>query len=254
MDAKAERINLLSASDVESMRKACRAAAEMCRHVGSFVKPGVTTQDLDDAAVAWTSARGFTNGPLNYHGFPRSICTSVNEVVCHGIPTKKQVLKDGDIINVDVSPVVDGWFGDTSRTFYVGTPSAKTKKLVEITEECLRRAIAVVKPGARLGDIGKAIQGCAEPQGFSVVRDFVGHGIGRVFHGPPQVPHYYQNRGIRLEQGMCFTIEPMINAGVWEIEVLEDGWTAITQDGEWSAQFEHTMVVTDSGCEVLTAL
>lgn len=234
------------------MRAAGRAAAEMCTYLGTLVKAGVTTQDLDDAAVAWTEKRGFKNGPLNYHGFPRSICTSVNEVVCHGIPHKKKVLRDGDIVNIDVTPIVDGWYGDTSRTFYVGKPSAKTKKLVEVTEECLRRGIAVVKPGARIGDIGKAIQGYAEAQGFSVVRDFVGHGIGRTFHCAPQVPHYYQSRGIRLEKGMCFTIEPMINEGTWEIEVLDDGWTAITADKRLSAQFEHTLIVTDEGCELVT--
>jgi methionyl aminopeptidase len=234
------------------MRGAGKAAAEMCTYLGALVKPGVTTQELDDAAVAWTEKRGYKNGPLNYHGFPRSICTSVNEVVCHGIPTKKRVLKDGDIINLDVTPIVDGWYGDTSRTFFVGKPSAKAKKLVEVTEESLRRGIAVVKPGARIGDIGKAIQTYAEAQGFSVVRDFVGHGIGRTFHSAPQVPHYYQSRGIRLEKGMCFTIEPMINEGTWEIEVLDDGWTAITADKKLSAQFEHTLIVTDEGCELVT--
>jgi methionyl aminopeptidase len=254
VDAKnSETINLLSTSEVAAMRRAGKAAAEMCTYLGTLVKPGVTTQDLDDAAVAWTTERGYKNGPLNYHGFPRSICTSVNEVVCHGIPTKKRVLKDGDIINLDVTPIVDGWFGDTSKTFFVGTPSAKAKKLVDVTEECLRRGIAVVKPGARVGDIGKAIQSYAEAQGFSVVRDFVGHGIGRIFHTAPQIPHYFQQRGIRFEKGMCFTIEPMINEGTWEIEVLDDGWTAITQDKKLSAQFEHTLIVTDTGCEIVTA-
>jgi methionyl aminopeptidase len=253
VDARnSDSIHLLSPGEIDAMRGAGKAAAEMCTYLGTLVKPGVTTQDLDDAAVAWTEKRGYKNGPLNYHGFPRSICTSVNEVVCHGIPTKKRVLKDGDIINLDVTPIVDGWYGDTSRTFFVGKPSAKAKKLVEVTEESLRRGIAVVKPGARIGDIGKAIQTYAEAQGFSVVRDFVGHGIGRTFHSAPQVPHYYQSRGIRLEKGMCFTIEPMINEGTWEIEVLDDGWTAITADKKLSAQFEHTLIVTDEGCELVT--
>jgi methionyl aminopeptidase len=254
VDAKNEAINLLSAGEIEAMRVAGRAASEMCTYLGTLVKPGVTTQDLDDAAVAWTDQRGYKNGPLNYHGFPRSICTSVNEVVCHGIPTKKRVLKDGDIINIDVTPIVDGWFGDTSKTFFCGTPSPKAKKLVEVTEECLRRGIAVVKHGARVGDIGKAIQQYAEGQGFSVVKDFVGHGIGRIFHTAPQIPHYFQSRGVRLEKGMCFTIEPMINEGTWEIEVDEkDGWTAYTLDRKLSAQFEHTIIVTDAGCEIVTA-
>jgi methionyl aminopeptidase len=254
MDAKnRDTINLLSASEVEAMRKACRAAAEMCDYLGSLVKPGISTLDLDEAAVAWTKARSYKNGPLNYHGFPRSICTSVNEVVCHGIPSKKVVLKDGDIINIDVTPIVDGFYGDTSKTFFVGKPSAQAKKLVDVTEECLRRGIEVVKPGARIGDIGAAIQEHAEENGFSVVRDFVGHGIGRTFHTAPQVPHYgKRGKGMRLEKGMCFTIEPMINVGTWEVEVLDDGWTAVTRDRRLSAQFEHTLVVTDSGAEVLT--
>ncbi|OGQ26796.1 MAG: type I methionyl aminopeptidase [Deltaproteobacteria bacterium RBG_16_71_12] len=254
MDARRESINLLSPSEVEAMRRAGRAAAEMIAHLASLVKPGISTADLDDAAVAWTSQRGYQNGPLNYHGFPRSICTSVNEVVCHGIPSKKQQLKDGDIINIDVTPIVDGWYGDTSRTFHVGSVRPQAKKLVDVTEECLRRAIAVVKPGARLGDIGAAIQELAEANGYSVVKDFVGHGIGRSFHTAPQVPHYgKRGKGPRLEKGMCFTIEPMINAGTWEIEVLDDGWTAVTRDRKLSAQFEHTVVVTEHACEVLTS-
>ncbi len=253
MDAKnKDTVTLMSASEIEAMRRACKAAAEMVDHVGSFVKAGVSTQDLDDVAVAWTKPRGYQNGPLNYHGFPKSICTSVNEVVCHGIPSKKLVLKDGDIINIDVTPIVDGFFGDTSKTFFVGTPSPVAKKLVAVTEECLRRGIATVKHGSRIGDIGKAIQSYAEGEGFSVVRDFVGHGIGRAFHTAPQVPHYFQSRGARLERGTVFTIEPMINVGTWEVEVLSDGWTAITQDRKLSAQFEHTLLVTDAGADILT--
>jgi len=257
MDMKSrDRITLLSASEIDSMRKAGRAAAEMLWHVASFVKPGVTTQELDDAAVAWTTARGYVNGPLGYPGgegsFPRSICTSVNHVVCHGIPTKAEKLKEGDIINIDVSPIVDGWFGDTSRTFYVGTPAPHAKKLVEATEECLRRGIAAVKAGGRIGDIGKAIETYAHEQGFSVVEDFVGHGVGRVFHTAPQVPHYYKDRGPRIEKGMVFTIEPMINAGRFETKTLADGWTAVTVDKKLSAQFEHTIAVTDAGVEIMT--
>ncbi|MDP2340042.1 MAG: type I methionyl aminopeptidase [Deltaproteobacteria bacterium] len=260
MDAKSrDRITLLSTAEIDCMRKAGRTAAEMLWHVASFLKPGVSTQDLDDAAVAWTTERGHTNGPLGYptgigtHGsFPRSICTSVNHVVCHGIPSPKEKLKDGDIINIDVSPIVDGWFGDTSRTFYVGTPPPHAKKLVEVTEECLRRGIRAVKAGGRIGDIGKAIEGYAHEQGFSVVEDFVGHGVGRVFHTAPQVPHYFRGRGERIDKGMVFTIEPMINAGRFETRTLSDNWTAITVDGKLSAQFEHTIAVTDKGVEVLT--
>jgi methionyl aminopeptidase len=254
MDAEnKERVTLLSSSEIDSMRRACRAAADMLWHVASFLKPGVTTQDLDDAAVAWTTERGHKNGPLNYHGYPRSICTSVNEVVCHGIPTKKLKLKEGDIINIDVSPIVDGWFGDTSRTFFVGNPSSAAKKLVDVTEACLRKGIAAVKDGGRVGDIGAAIQDHAEEHGYSVVRDFVGHGIGRTFHTAPQVPHYgVRGKGARLQKGMVFTIEPMINAGRYETKTLSDGWTAVTKDGKLSAQFEHTIAITDNGVEVLT--
>lgn len=253
MDAKnKDTVTIMSASELAMMRIACKAAAEMVDYMGTFVKPGVSTQELDDIAVAWTKERGYKNGPLNYHGFPKSICTSVNEVVCHGIPNKKHVLKDGDIINIDVTPIVDGFFGDTSKTFFVGKPSPVAKKLVEVTEECLRRGIAVVKHGARIGDIGRAIQTYAEGEGFSVVRDFVGHGIGRIFHTAPQVPHYFQSRGQRIEKGMVFTIEPMINVGTYEVEVLDDGWTAVTRDRKLSAQFEHTILVTESGVEILT--
>jgi methionyl aminopeptidase len=249
---KSDRVVLLSATEIDCMRRAGRAAAEMLWHVGSFVKPGITTQELDDIAVAWTTERGYTNGPLNYHGFPRSICTSVNEVVCHGIPSKAAKLKEGDIINIDVSPIVDGWYGDTSRTFFVGQPSIEAKKLVEVTEECLRLGIKAVRDGGRVGDIGKAIQAHAHKHGYSVVEDFVGHGIGRTFHAPPQVPHYDRGRGERLEKGMVFTIEPMINAGRFETRTLKDGWTAVTIDGKHSAQFEHTIAITDKGVEVLT--
>jgi methionyl aminopeptidase len=257
MDMKnRDRVVLLSSAEIDCMRAAGRAAAEMLWHVGAHVKAGVTTQELDDIAVAWTTERGYTNGPLGYPGgpgsFTRSICTSVNEVVCHGVPNKSQKLKDGDIINVDVSPIVDGWFGDTSRTFFVGEPSPAARKLVEVTEECLRLGIRAVKDGGRIGDIGKAIETYAHKHGFSVVEDFVGHGVGRTFHAPPQVPHYYRGRGERLEKGMVFTIEPMINAGRYETRTLKDGWTAVTVDGSLSAQFEHTIAITDKGVEVLT--
>ncbi|MEO0489876.1 MAG: type I methionyl aminopeptidase, partial [Cyanobacteria bacterium J06659_2] len=181
------------------------------------------------------------------------ICTSVNAVVCHGIPNDKQTLKDGDIINIDVTPILDGYHGDTSRTFFVGTPSPDAKRLVEATEECMMRGIGEVKPGARIGDIGAAIQDYAESLGFSVVRDFVGHGVGRIFHTAPQIPHYgTRGKGKKLRSGMVFTIEPMINEGTWEVEVMDDGWTAFTKDRKLSAQFEHTIAVTPNGVEILT--
>lgn len=248
-----ENIVLLSSREIEKMRRAGRLAAELLHYLEPMVKPGVSTQQLNDAAEEWTQAHGAKSAPLGYHGFPKSICTSINEVVCHGIPNSKQILKEGDIINIDVTPTVDGYHGDTSKTFFVGTPSPTAKALVEVTEECLRRGIAEVKPGAKIGDIGAAIQEYAESQGFSVVRDFVGHGVSRIFHTAPEVPHYgTRGKGKRLRAGMVFTIEPMINEGTWEVEVLEDKWTAVTKDRKLSAQFEHTVVVTETGVEILT--
>lgn len=254
-----ERIILLSSREIEKMRRAGRLAAELLDHLEPMVKPGVSTLEINDEAERWTQSKGAKSAPLGYGGtpnvipFPKSICTSVNEVICHGIPQKKQILKEGDIINIDVTPILDGYHGDTSRTFFVGTPSDKAKKLVEVTRECLYKGIAEVKPGNRIGDIGAAIQEHAEAQGFSVVRDFVGHGVNRVFHTAPQIPHYgKRGKGKRLRPGMVFTIEPMINEGVIDAVVLDDGWTAITKDGKLSAQFEHTIAVTNDGVEILT--
>ena len=250
-----ETIELLSSRELAKMRQAGRLAAQLLEHLEPMVKPGVTTLQLNDEAERWTKAHGAKSAPLGYHGFPKSICTSVNEVVCHGIPNAKQILKDGDIINIDVTPLVDGYHGDTSKTFFVGTPSPTAKKLVEVTQECLIRGIAEVKPGARIGDIGAAIQEYAEAQGFSVVRNFTGHGVHRIFHTAPEIPHYgKRGTGKRLRPGMVFTIEPMINEGTWEVEVLDDGWTALTLDRKLSAQFEHTVAVTNSGVEILTLL
>ena len=248
-----ETIVLLSSREIEKMRQAGRFAAELLDHLETMVKPGVSTLELNDEAERWTQTRGAKSGPLGYHGFPKSICTSVNEVVCHGIPNAKQILKEGDIINIDVTPILDGYYGDTSKTFFVSTPSPIAKKLVEVTQKCLDVGIAEVKPGAKIGDIGAAIQEYAEAQGFSVVRDFVGHGVSNIFHTAPQVPHYgTRGKGKRLRPGMVFTIEPMINEGVWEVEVLADQWTAVTKDRKLSAQFEHTVAVTQDGVEILT--
>ncbi|MEL6221679.1 MAG: type I methionyl aminopeptidase [Cyanobacteria bacterium J06627_8] len=248
-----ERITLLSTREIDKMRQAGQLAARLLAHLEPMVKPGVTTLELNDEAERWTQSHGATSAPLGYHGFPKSICTSVNAVVCHGIPNDKQTLKDGDIINIDVTPILDGYHGDTSRTFFVGTPSPDAKRLVEATEECMMRGIGEVKPGARIGDIGAAIQDYAESLGFSVVRDFVGHGVGRIFHTAPQIPHYgTRGKGKKLRSGMVFTIEPMINEGTWEVEVMDDGWTAFTKDRKLSAQFEHTIAVTPNGVEILT--
>ncbi|QOV21178.1 type I methionyl aminopeptidase [Anabaenopsis elenkinii] len=250
---KTEPIVILSTREIEKMRRAGRLAAQLLQHLEPMVKPGVTTLQLNDEAERWTQAHGAKSAPLGYKGYPKSICTSVNEVVCHGIPNAKQVLKNGDIINIDVTLIVDGYHGDTSKTFFVGTPSPKAQQLVEVTEECRRLGIAEVKPGAKIGDIGAAIQEYAESQGFSVVRDFVGHGISNIFHTAPDIPHYgTRGKGKRLRPGMVFTIEPMINVGTWEVEVLSDGWTAVTRDRQLSAQCEHTLVVTETGVEILT--
>lgn len=248
-----EVITLLSKRELDKMRQAGLLASKLLYHLSSLVKPGVSTLELNDEAERWTQAHGAKSAPLGYKGFPKSICTSVNEVVCHGIPNAKQILKDGDIINIDVTLIVDGYHGDTSKTFFVGEPSETAKKLVQVTEECRRRGIAAVKPGAKIGDIGAAIQEYAEAEGFSVVRDFVGHGISNVFHTAPQIPHYGERgTGRRLRSGMVFTIEPMINVGTWEVEVLADKWTAVTLDRQLSAQCEHTIAVTETGVEILT--
>jgi methionyl aminopeptidase len=250
-----EQIVILSPREIEKMRRAGRLAAKLLQYLEPLVKPGVSTLQLNDEAERWTLAHGAKSAPLNYRGFPKSICTSVNEVICHGIPNAKQILQVGDIINIDVTPIVDGYHGDTSKTFIVGSTTPKAQKLVEVTEECLRLGIESVKPGAKIGDIGAAIQEYAESHGFSVVRDFVGHGISNIFHTAPDIPHYgTRGTGKRLRPGMVFTIEPMINEGTWEVEMLGDGWTAVTRDRKLSAQFEHTLVVTEDGVEILTLL
>jgi methionyl aminopeptidase len=258
---EAEVITLLSQREIEKMRRAGRLAAQLLQYLESLVKPGISTLDLDQAAERWTKAHGAKSAPLGYipqgakdiPAYPKSICTSLNEVVCHGIPSAKEILKHGDILNVDVTLIVDGYHGDTSRMFLVGEPSSVASKLVEVTKECRNRGIAAVKPGARIGDIGAAIQEYAEAQGFSVVQDFVGHGISNVFHTAPQIPHYgKRGTGRRLRPGMVFTIEPMINEGTHEVEILADKWTAVTRDRKLSAQFEHTIAVTADGVEILT--
>ena len=241
------------------MRPACRLSSELLDFLTPMVVPGVSTLELNDAAEEWTQAHGATSAPLGYPGaqgaedFPMSICTSINNVVCHGIPNKQEILKEGDIINIDVTPLYNGYHGDSSRTFMVGEVSPVAKKLVEVTKKSLWVGIEAVKVGGRIGDIGAAIQEYAESEGFSVVRDFVGHGVHRTFHAEPQIPHYgVRGKGKKIRPGMVFTIEPMINEGSHEVDLLEDQWTAVTTDGKLSAQFEHTLAVTKSGVEVLT--
>jgi len=239
---------------LDKMRRAGRAAAEVLQVVGAAVRPGITTDELDAIAHEECIKRGGYPSPLGYNGFPKSLCTSVNEVICHGIPDST-VLKDGDIVNLDVTIYLDGVHGDTNATFFVGEVDEQSRRLVEVTRECLDRGIAAVRPGAQLRDIGKAIQAHAEGNGFGVVRAFVGHGIGRAFHSEPQVYHY-DNPSARevLVEGMTFTIEPMITIGDWHHEMWDDGWTAVTVDRSRTAQFEHTLAVTADGAEVLTLL
>ncbi len=250
------RIEIMSARDLERMRAACQLAADTLLMVGQHIRPGITTDHINTLVHEYTLAHGARPSPLGYHGFPKSVCTSVNEVVCHGIPGPR-VLEEGDIVNVDVTsylPAKDGFHGDTSATFYVGEPSEAAKKVVEIARQCLEVGIAQVRDGVRLGDIGAAIQEFAESRGCSVVRDYVGHGIGREFHTAPQVAHYgTRGAGKRVKAGMVFTIEPMVNLGDYRCEVLEDKWTVLTADRSLSAQFEHTLAVTKNGAEVLTA-
>lgn len=251
-------ITIKTAEEIEKMRVAGRLAGEVLDYIAPFVKPGVTTDELDKLCHDYmVDVQGCIPAPLNYappghRPYPKSICTSINHQVCHGVPGDKK-LKSGDIVNLDITTIKDGYHGDTSRMFIVGDASIQAKRLCDITHECMWRGIAQVKPGATLGDIGHAIQKYAESSGYSVVREFCGHGIGKKFHEDPQVLHYGKpGTGIKLQTGMIFTIEPMINAGKKDIRQLGDGWTIVTKDHSLSAQWEHTILVTETGFEVLT--
>ena len=247
------RITIHSAADFGAMRKAGRLAAETLDYITPYVAAGTTTERLDRLCHDFIVTRGAIPAPLNYRGFPKSICTSVNHVVCHGIPSDKKRLQDGDVLNIDVTVILDGWHGDTSRMFYVGRPKILAARLVDTTFEAMWRGIEQVRPGTTLGDVGHAIQSHAEAQGFSVVRDFCGHGLGRIFHEAPSVLHFGDpGDGVVLREGMFFTIEPMINAGRYPVKILDDGWTAVTRDRSLSAQFEHSIGVTADGYEVFT--
>ena len=247
-------IEIKSLEDIDKMRLVGRLAAEQLEMLEEFVKPGVSTEKLNQICHEYTTEiQNAIPAPLNYRGFPKSICTSVNHVVCHGIPSEKKILKDGDIINVDVTLKKNGFHGDTSKTFLVGNTSKLANRLTEVCRESLYRGIQAVRPGGHVGDIGAVIQEHAERNRFSVVREYCGHGIGKKFHESPQILHYgRRNTGVRLEEGMIFTIEPMINVGSYRTKLLNDGWTVVTQDHELSAQYEHTVLVTDKGSEVLT--
>lgn len=239
---------------IEKMRIAGRLAAEVLEMIEPYVKPGVTTGELDRICHDYmVNVQKTIPAPLNYHGFPKSICTSVNHVICHGIPADDKVLKDGDIVNIDITVIKDGFHGDTSKMFVVGKPSILADRLIRVTQECLYLGLKKVKNGARLGDIGHVIQVHAEKHNYSIVREYCGHGIGEVFHEDPQVLHYGRpGTGDVLKTGMCLTVEPMVNAGERHSKLLKDGWTVVTKDRSLSAQFEHTIVVTDTGCEILT--
>ncbi len=246
-------ITIHSSDDFNKMRAAGRLASQILDFITPFVNEGVATDELNKLCHDKIIHSGAIPAPLNYRGFPKSICTSVNHVVCHGIPSEKP-LKEGDIVNIDVTVILDGWHGDTSRMFLIGEPSIKAKRLVKVTYDCMMLGIDQVKPGARLGDIGHAIQSYAEKNGYSVVRDYCGHGIGKIFHMEPSVLHYgKKGTGAVLEEGMFFTIEPMINAGKAETLLSRhDGWTVTTRDKSLSAQFEHTVGVTKDGVEIFT--
>jgi len=236
----------------EQMKVAGSLAADTLDEITSYIKPGTTTEKIDKICYEYIRDNGGFSAPLFYKGFPKSCCTSVNHVVCHGIPSEKY-LNEGDIVNVDVTAIVNGWHGDTSRMFYAGDVSVKCRNLVDATYNSMMNAISIIKSGIHLGDIGNTIQSYVEERGFSVVRDFCGHGIGKIFHTPPNILHYgKKGEGIKLETGMVFTVEPMINEGLYNTKLLKDGWTAVTKDKSLSAQFEHTVGVTDDGFEIFT--
>ncbi|MFQ5449994.1 MAG: type I methionyl aminopeptidase [Nitrospinaceae bacterium] len=247
-------IHIKTDEEVEIMRESCRMAAEVLLMIEPYVKPGVTTNRLNDICHDFIVERGAIPSPLNYRGFPKSICSSVNDEVCHGIPSDRK-LKNGDVVNLDITTYYRNFHGDTSKTFFVGSPRSKASRLVETCKQALLRGIHAVRPGARTGDIGAAIQTFVESRGYSVVREFCGHGIGKNFHEEPQILHFGRpGEGIELKKGMVFTIEPMINLGQPDLRILPDKWTAVTQDGSLSVQFEHTLWVTGTGVEVLTRL
>lgn len=247
-------VSIKSQEEIEKMRVSGRLAAEQLEMIEEYIKPGVSTGELNRICHDYTvDIQNAIPAPLNYKGFPKSICTSVNHVVCHGIPNDRKILKIGDIINIDVTVIKDGYHGDTSKTFLVGKCSVLAERLARVTQQCLYRGIRQVQPGATLGDIGCAIQVLAEKSNFSIVREYCGHGIGRVFHEEPQVLHYGKpGTGLKLEPGMTLTIEPMINAGKRYVKLLPDQWTVVTKDHKLTAQFEHTILVTETGHEILT--
>jgi len=246
-------ITIKSAREIEVMKESCKLAAKTLHFLGKNLKVGMSTEDINKMCHQYIINRGATPSPLNYHGFPKSVCTSLNEVICHGIPSSKDILKDGDICNIDVTTFFKGFHGDTNATFFIGNVRPEVQKLVEVTRQCLDAGMSVCRPGARIGDIGAIIEEMAHGHGFSVVHEYCGHGIGRNFHEDPQIVHVgKKGTGAEMRPGMTFTIEPMINLGNRHCKVLGDGWTVVTKDKSWSAQFEHTIQITESGYEIMT--
>lgn len=246
-------ISIKSAREIEIMREVGKMAAKTLHFLEKNLKMGMTTEHINKMCHEYTINRGGIPATLGYHGFPKSLCTSKNEVICHGIPSEKDVLRDGDIVNLDVTTIWKGFHGDTNATFLVGNVKPEVKKLVEVSRNCLMAGISVCKPGARIGDIGAIIEEMAHDEGFSVVHEYCGHGIGRLFHEDPQIVHVgKKGTGTEMRPGMTFTIEPMINLGKRHCKLLDDGWTVVTKDKSWSAQFEHTILITEDGHEILT--
>ena len=252
--AQKREIIIKNETQIAGIRKSCHLTRDILDAIAPRIAPGITTEQINTWVHEMTLAHGAIPAPLNYRGYPKSVCTSINDVICHGIPSPNRVLREGDILNIDVTTILDGYYGDSSRMFLIGEVSPEARKLVRVTRECMELGIAQVKPGNRIGDIGHAIQQHAERHGYSVVRAFVGHGTGINFHEAPDVTHYgVPHTGAEMLPGMVFTIEPMINVGDYQARTLDDGWTAVTVDGSLSAQWEHTVLVTEDGVEVLTA-
>jgi len=247
-------ISLKSKNDIEKMKIAGNHAAKVLEYLEDFVQVGISTEEIDNLAYKYiTEELKCIPANVGYNDYPKTLCTSINDVICHGIPSDKEILKDGDIVNIDITVVVDGWHGDTSKMFLIGKSQPHVKRLVDITRECMFKGIEVCKPGAFTGDIGYAIQTHAEKNHYSVVKNYCGHGIGKIYHEDPQITHFgNKGEGIKLEEGMVFTIEPMINLGSHKTKLLKDGWTVVTEDGKLSAQWEHTIAITEDGYEILT--
>ena len=247
-------ISLKSKNDIEKMKIAGNHAAKVLEYLEDFVQVGISTEEIDNLAYKYiTEELKCIPANVGYNDYPKTLCTSINDVICHGIPSDKEILKDGDIVNIDITVVVDGWHGDTSKMFLIGKSQPHVKRLVDITRECMFKGIEVCKPGAFTGDIGYAIQTHAEKNHYSVVKNYCGHGIGKIYHEDPQITHFgNKGEGIKLEEGMVFTIEPMINLGSHKTKLLKDGWTVVTEDGKLSAQWEHTIAITEDGFEILT--